>query len=290
LWTGWWFGTFFSVSCGAQPEQRQEQPRHYQDVSKGARLQPQPQANEAYATNSNACSYYLVATEFANIKFTDLLLVIFTIVLAWKTAGLDRATRGLQKLGVRQSRDMQRSLKNGELSTKAFVRVELPWIGMSTPQLIDLNRDITDLEFGGGGFVANAPGKYSIVPNLFFDNIGRTPARLHGIEWGWFAGPKLPNIPQYQRHKNLAGDSIQEKTFTKQIILDRYTINLTDDNIVNIVDGKETLWFYVKLHYSDFMGDLHHSGHCWKWATPDIFGVFGFVADQYSPAKYRQRE
>lgn len=57
--------------------------------------------------------------EFFNIKLTDALIAIFTVVLAYKTAGLFRETAGLRRAADQQARDMQASLAIAKQSADA---------------------------------------------------------------------------------------------------------------------------------------------------------------------------
>jgi hypothetical protein len=58
-------------------------------------------------------------TGFLEIKLTDLLIALFTIVLAIKTAGLFRETAGLREAAEKQRMDSLRSIAAGEIAAAA---------------------------------------------------------------------------------------------------------------------------------------------------------------------------
>src|ERR1700722_10712155 len=60
-------------------------------------------------------------TDFFEIKLTDLLIAIFTGVLAWKTAGLFRETAGLRNAADKQQADLLRSIEAAEKSAEAAI-------------------------------------------------------------------------------------------------------------------------------------------------------------------------
>jgi len=106
---------------------------------------------------------------FFEIKLTDALIAIFTIVLAVKTAGLFRETAGLRAAADNQSRDFLRSVKAAEnsarIAERALIELEQPLISFSVKH--------TGLRIDGKGEIVPIGPLVS-----FFENIGRTPAVL----------------------------------------------------------------------------------------------------------------
>ncbi len=113
------------------PEQQKEDGSHYGEVVSPA-SEPGPtkqegnpnQGKEAIAERGPLDA---LADWLLDVKLSDFLLIGFTAVLAWKTAGLDESTRRLWKAGevqrtlakriaADQARDMQKSLRIARLN------------------------------------------------------------------------------------------------------------------------------------------------------------------------------
>lgn len=122
---GVWIGISSQRLCQTPPEQQDER-RETETLGQQPPLSSAPSQegstlhsganHESYeARHRQGCSTYRSVVDwFSKLldwKLTDVLLVFFTWVLADKTGNLDRATRGLQRLGVRQARDMKESLR-----------------------------------------------------------------------------------------------------------------------------------------------------------------------------------
>lgn len=73
-----------------------------------------------------------IADKFLDLKLTDLLLVIFTGVLAVKTAGLFKETEGLRRAADKQASDLLRSIKAAETQARVaedtLTKVQRPYI------------------------------------------------------------------------------------------------------------------------------------------------------------------
>jgi hypothetical protein len=83
---------------------------------------------------------------FFEVKLTDLLIAIFTVVLAVKTSGLFRETAGLRSAADRQALDMQASIKvaqdaanaakrAADIAERAIVEGDRAWIAVK-PEII----------------------------------------------------------------------------------------------------------------------------------------------------------
>jgi hypothetical protein len=190
---------------------------------------------------------------FLDIKLTDLLIAIFTGVLAWKTAGLFRETEGLRTAADRQKEDFLRSVQAAEKaafaaenSANAIVDNERPWVGLVT---------IVGIQIG--------PGR-PIEAKVVIQNTGHTPARhmraaFRGSTTAATAAcgdapdvnltPQkalFPNIPDY--YYPFHGHRV-----------------LTDDEFRAIVNGTRILWVVGRIEYLDNRGIQRWTDVCARW-------------------------
>jgi len=170
------------------PEQQKEDGSHYGEVVSPA-SEPGPtkqegnpnQGKEAIAERGPLDA---LADWLLDVKLSDFLLIGFTAVLAWKTAGLDESTRRLWKAGevqrtlakriaADQARDMQKSLriarlnaeaarKAAEVSERALIASNRAWIKVGVPILDDV--------------LAIDEHRIMITVRIPMENIGQTPA------------------------------------------------------------------------------------------------------------------
>lgn len=201
--------------------------------------EPKSNYDQRDTGKDHACSYYFAATEFLDVKFTDLLLAIFTIIPAWKTAGLDRATRGLQKLGFRQSRDTRQTV---ELAMREFVATHRPKLVVR--------------HLGAGGVLPNTPIHFT----FYVFNTGDSPAFLEGFNAGTsvvFSGDTY-SLPSYRYDmkkiedvKLLSGDRHQIKFRSEGL-------KVTD--VIEVNSGTSILYVFGHVRYRDSSNNVRRTG------------------------------
>jgi len=156
----------------------------------------------AAAEGSRSCKSF--GLEF---KLSDFFLVLFTGVLAWKTAGLDAATRGLQISAEEQSRDMKESITvnrvaaeaakaSADVAAQALAATSRAWIF-----------------FPGLGFQHEADDTPSLI-QFNFKNLGTAPALGLKISYKlWLTDYIVPSAgTELSEDPNKALNSIELET------------------------------------------------------------------------------
>jgi hypothetical protein len=148
FWNGIWIGLFcvvvtalgFEALTASQDIPKQQNTYRAESAKRGADLSAAT-LNESYSaeqTNkrkekqTQATEHTL---EFFNIKFSDAIIALFTIVLAVKTAGLFKETAGLRSAADKQSRDMEASIKAATDAVKNGITANQIAIANSQQQL-----------------------------------------------------------------------------------------------------------------------------------------------------------
>jgi hypothetical protein len=124
---------------------------------------------------------------FFELKLTDAIIAIFTIVLAVKTSGLFTETAGLRSAADRQAQDMKASIAVADKAANAaiaqaniIVRTERPYIFV-----IPMNE-------GGSPFDPERKVSY------FIRNHGRTPAIIESVSMGLRVISDFTTAPDYR--------------------------------------------------------------------------------------------
>jgi hypothetical protein len=94
-------------------------------------------------------------------------IAIFTIVLAWKTAGLNTAARGLRRFAAAQSEDMKQSIAAAQISGALLAAgAERAWMALG-----DIRLEGTE-----NGLLGNVPFERALIVQIVWRNCGRSPA------------------------------------------------------------------------------------------------------------------
>jgi hypothetical protein len=186
-----------------------------------------------------------------------------------------------------QAKHLRRTVEATEKSVQAVIRMELPIIQAIPGDLVHTNKLIGDDEPYGGA-VHHLPSKYSAFQIRRFKNYGRSPAFLEMISVGWMVADTLPNQPRYIKTSTLSHDCVitPEEEFRPDI---HYGIELTDDELREIIENRLWLWFYGCLYYRDFMNDEREYRFCWRFANQNhrtMKPYYFFSSDGNPPKSY----
>lgn len=161
-----------------------------------------------------------------------------------------------------------------ELSARAVISIELPIIRAKPAELVATNKSFKDGDrFLGGSITDSLPTKFSIVHFECCKNYGRSPAFPEMISVGWMVDATLPDQPQYLKSFVFNPASVikpdPEDEFSLHDV--HFGIDLTDDELEGIKEGRAWLWFYGCLCYRDFMNESREYRFCWRYAnqTPE---------------------
>jgi hypothetical protein len=222
-----------------------------------------------------------------------LAVALLTGVLAVSTIFLWLETRRLARGAETQSEDTRALAAATEKFAEATIKVELPVILFSKPELLVM-RDRTTIvasdmrDRAGGPITVELLSHFSRVQAFKTKNAGRTPAFPKKLSIGWECGKQLPSEPVYQCETRSAPNMVLEPTAEYRPAIDPHCIELSDDALAAVLDGDMHFWLFGCLYYDDFMSEGHEARFCWIWepipghADPD----FHFVRDRNAPANY----
>jgi hypothetical protein len=174
------------VALGQTPsEQQTHRPRDNQGpaASKPSAIPQSHAQQEGANTDGGEHAVKEHVLEFFNVKLTDLLIAIFTIVLAWRTSGLFKETAGLRSAAEQQALDMKAAIaasekaanaatSQAETAARTLADLERPYVYVSnlSPVMRGDNRDEYFVE-------------YEVA------NYGKTPAILEAVSVGFETDP-----------------------------------------------------------------------------------------------------
>ncbi|QXX73315.1 hypothetical protein [Methylovirgula sp. HY1] len=202
LWTGLWIGSAIRFSCsGSQTEQSQQNRQTNERIAQPA-IHAQSDSGKNKTKRNDYCSYYFAWAEFFNVKVTDVLLALFTWILAVKTGGLFAETKGLRQAADDQRADLLRSIKAAEDSAKAAD----DQVKLSREALITTERAYVFCERILSHWTATKQKEEIITKWTFtpvWRNSGKTPTKrgmMNANTWVSTAGEDLPadfEFPDY---------------------------------------------------------------------------------------------
>lgn len=220
---------------------------------------------------------------------TNWLLVVFNGLLALFTFGLYQSTNKMWKSTKDAADAAKKAADVAELSVQAVIRMELPVIDVIPTRLIRTDKLLTDNGPYCGGALENAlPTKYSATDVMNFRNYGRSPVFPESLSVGWIAADKLPDQPIYIKSSPISRDDIIQPN-GEMVFETRYGIELTDQELRGINEGKFWLWFYGCFYYRDFMNEKRETRFCWKFVNrsrQSTYIHYGFSSDITAPTVY----
>jgi hypothetical protein len=221
-------------------------------------------------------------TLFTNLKITDVLVAIFTGLLV--LVGLTQAHR------LRETVEATRIAADAaDLSSRAALNVELPFITAQHPELVQLDQLVPTDGPIAGTVVTLIPGRYSTVESITFFNSGRSAAYPSSLRVGWKLTKLLPNIPDYLWYSPIDRGARIDVKDARSFETPRHTIELSHDDIDALIGNRVDLWFFASLGYYDFMETFHQAMFCWRWGCPSGVGEHYFASDGHPPAEYTKK-
>jgi hypothetical protein len=223
---------------------------------------------------------------FVEIKLTDLLIAVFTIVLAVKTAGLFRETAGLREAAENQRLDSLRSIKAAEMAADAALRqanamvaLESPIPGIVQLKLVaypDEQSDVATVDPVPPG----VPPQFC-RPLVMLENRGRTEMTVHRFCCDWIVAPAVEEVPDYSFVEIWNGGLAKESSVW---VKSQNGIRLDWEQARTIGDFGAFLWVYGYFTYSNFMGEKSTIGYIARW---DISK--GFVREPLAQYEYQRK-
>lgn len=221
--------------------------------------------------------------EFFNVKLTDVLITIFTLVLAWKTSGLFTETAGLRSAADQQAADMKAAIAASEETAKA-----------ATSQARTAERALTELERpyifvwdlkGEMPVPFNAPrgGKTLYPPATFtfaVSNQGNLAAVIEDVHiaWGYERNGLFPPLIQIGDHqliqKRIMASRIDVPGVSHKVDLLRLDGSACDGTF------HEGLIFRVVIKYRGAFTKGHETSQCWKCMRTTALSGFYEVSDE----------
>ncbi len=180
------------------------------------------------------------------VAFYTFVLSIFTGLLAVVSA---------VQIGflIRSDGTARRSADAATLSAKAAIAIELPII-RAGPDFFGWGQRRSGSEPAVDSFS---------VREVIFNNLGRTKAFPIEIQFGYFVGNKLPEIPVYNFTEAFSVDAvIESEPFHKR--LGESEFDVAPGTLAGVQAGSVRLWFYCNLIYLDFMQTRREAGFCWE--------------------------
>lgn len=276
---------------------------------------------DAHSGAENCTSYHILLYAIiwigqASHYYHGLLTAFATAFIAWFTWTLRRSTDKLYLAGEEQRKSNEiladKQLRQAKLqfltqasqtrsalaiarisadaatlSAKAAIGIELPVLGLDSPELGHLEKPIPE----GVGYAVitlkEFPGRYSIIPWMKIHNAGRTPAFLKELAVGWEISSEQPKSPAFKRtYPYSAGEMVKERgDYDAEL---HFQIDLTESEIATIKAKESFLWCCVCVKHLDFLRNQHDATFFWRWNNPGggmyFFEAGGTPYTQFTPA------
>jgi len=210
--------------------------------------------------------------KFFELKLTDILIAIFTIVLAVKTSGLFRETAGLRESAAEQSRDMKDSIaaaqKSAAAAEKSAAVAESALVDLERPYVVPGRPILQCYRYGEPGMGYSEPPIHVAVVDYRFFNMGRTPGFIKEITAELIFAPSLPDQPIFSSkerrtlfgHFPVKNDGLYE--CPKYGLADKIPGGIYDKAASN---DSMNFYFFGYIKYSDVFGYLHTHGFCFHF-------------------------
>lgn len=210
----------------------------------------------------------------------------FTIVLAISTIGLWLATNKLWAAGERQIAMAERSADAALLTAKAAIGLELLILQANVQHLLELNKSYEINDVFDGKQLSDIPGKYTGIKEIVLKNHGRTLAFPISLESGAICAAELTEEPNFGWEMEARPNAIlrMDKDF---IVPVRFVYNFTEEEISKMKAGEFFFWYFLRIHYRDFLGNAHEQGFCWKFERGRDGETYAFRRD--GPESYHRK-
>ena len=208
---------------------------------------------------------------FFELKLTDALIAIFTVVLAYKTAGLFTETAGLRAAADQQDIDMKASLVATQDSAKAAQKAadvaEAALVVAERPYLVPRQPQLKMFRFGHPGMPPVEPPEWVAIVEYGFLNLGRSVAFLKEVTVELIFEERLPEAPKY------SVDGVRTLVGHFPVKVDApymcptYGVRMKISGPIAGLIQKDDLkkFFYGYVRYTDIFGYLHTDGFCFRF-------------------------
>lgn len=218
------------------------------------------------------------------VAFFTAVLAAFTIVLGGSTILLWWETRKGGEINRRMA-------AAAELSARAAIGIELPIIRAFSPDLNAVDAPVPPIGPVASTPLTLSPSAFCYVPEIKFQNFGRTNAFVDSLRIGWEVCRNMYREPLYRFTIVPRGLPIcLPGEPAEGMETPSHTIVLTKDQ-VDAIDAREVfLWFFVEYRYADFLGSDHVARFCWQWACPEGVGDHYLAAVGNPPEGYTRHK
>jgi hypothetical protein len=216
--------------------------------------QAQPERHEGKPSSIDGAPDWLA--RLLEFNLTDILLAVFTGVLAWKTAGLFRETAALRAAADQQANDMKASINEAKRSADAARDS-----AAATRASVELAERTAEHQLRAYLGVASAKiissdGGTTFVIEVEITNSGQTPARrvTHGI------------VAEIQiQHEPPASFQAAERASGERVMVPNARFTLKRDIAIGgpsgaatIRNGQRTIFAWGRVDYIDAFGQSQH--------------------------------
>lgn len=267
-----------------QHHQTVSPPRHPNEQSKPAKSINTPSNYSAATRENKPIANCLAAntekkqedrfSDFFNVKFTDIIVALFTIIIGIFTWKLSRSTQRLWETTATQARDNLRAIEATEKAANAAKISADAALGVELPRFV-----VTSMRLEWDG---TEP-----LISITLTNHGRTEALITGECLIYRKEPALAPNPRYPMHTQRRIDFGKIiKTGESHTIKESIP---TDD--INKDSDIPIIWGYGYIKYRDFLGGKHTSGFVGGASMQDCgrdiyAGRVGVDFEQQGPAAY----
>jgi len=184
-------------------------------------------------------------------------VAFFTFALACLTGALVVVSLMQGYFLLRADRTARLAAEAADSSARAAIALQLPLIRIKPEKLERLE-----------GHTCGDDFEECSVSSVIISNLGSTRAFPTEILYGWNLGDDvLPKEPSYRYSERFPINFFIEpdpKTTPRKILT--MGMPLEAGQWFQICLGNYC-WFYCALLYTDFMGEPHSHGFCWRWAS-----------------------
>ncbi|HWX61356.1 hypothetical protein [Bradyrhizobium sp.] len=230
------------------------------------------QAPKAEKKEEHSASDWI--TNFFELKLTDAIIAIFTVVLAIKTSGLFVETAGLRSDADKQSKDMEASIKAAEKAAASAQKsadvAEAALIDAERPFLISIEPWLKIYRYGPPGSIPVEPPEWVGIVDYGFVNVGRSVAFLKEVtaelallrispkRRSFLSGALEVSEPSLGHYPIGVDKTYECPTYGIRDKIDAATFALIRDD-----ELKRFLFGYVR--YTDIFGYLHTEEFCFRF-------------------------
>lgn len=207
-----------------------------------------PRAVENRDRPSNDATMDRLAKPEEGTKWSDVLLVGATLLLAWFTASLWLSTRGLLSEAKKAGTVAENSAKAAQASAEAAANTVKAIVAREQPRWL-----VTEMAMKLNTIALNNP-QWTGVATVTLRNVGRTIAEVTetAIGVGFGNPPSVPDYARCRKTRSGFGSTVMPDA-EKKIALAIPANARLDAAKVQAVSGGEPIWLYGYVVYRDYL-------------------------------------